>query len=145
MQSTAMMQAQAQAERLAERFAVHWVTIYRYRARLCEIDAASAVAGHKRGWKPLASRLLIEQEEAIGEAIACLRKKAVPLRVVDLVAQVSALCRLKQVSCPSPVPRPAIDLRFKRARVRVQRRGVAAPSTADPQYLAWHIHRSAAP
>ena len=50
--------------------------------------------------------------------------------MVDLVAEVSALCRLKQVSCPS---RPAIDLRLKRARVRVHRRGVAAPGTADPR------------
>ena len=42
----------AQAERLAKRFGVHRATVYRYRARLQEIDAASAVAGRKRGWKP---------------------------------------------------------------------------------------------
>ena len=89
LKGTAM--TQTQAERLAKRFAVHWVTIYRYRARLCEVDAASAVAGHKRGWKPLASRLLIEQEEAIGQAIACLRKKPC-LFAWSIWSPKSALC-----------------------------------------------------
>jgi putative transposase len=122
---------QAQAERLAKRFGVHWVTIYRYRARLDEIDATSAVAGHKRGWKPFASRLSTKQEEAVEDAIKIMLKKAGPLRVVDLVEEVSALCRLQQIPCPS---RPAIDRRLKRAGdAKVRRRGVAPPGTADPR------------
>ena len=42
---------QARAERLAQRFGVHWATIYRYRALLVEIDQATAVGGRTRGWK----------------------------------------------------------------------------------------------
>ena len=52
----------ARAERLAQRFGVHRATIYRYRARLAEIDEATAIAGRTRGWKPLASRLSDKQE-----------------------------------------------------------------------------------
>lgn len=123
--------SQAQAERLAKRFGVHWVTVYRYRARLDEIDATSAIAGHKRGWKPFASRLSMKQEEAVEAAIKIMLKKAGPLRVVDLVEEVGALCRLQQVPCPS---RPAIDRRLKRAGDdKVRRRGVAPPGTADPR------------
>jgi putative transposase len=122
---------QSQAERLAKRFGVHWVTIYRYRARLNEIHTVSAIAGHKRGWKPLASRLSVAQEEAVAESLRIMRKKAGPLRVVDLVEEVGALCRLQQIPCPS---RPAIDRRLKRAgELKVHRRGVAAPGTADPR------------
>ncbi|MBW8832595.1 MAG: helix-turn-helix domain-containing protein [Burkholderiales bacterium] len=120
----------AQAERLAKRFGVHRATVYRYRARLQEIDAASAVAGRKRGWKPFASRLSAQQEEAVEDAIRVMRKKAGPLRVIDLVEEVGALCRLKQIPCPS---RPTIDRRLRRAKVRVHRRGVATPGTADPK------------
>lgn len=36
---------QASAERLAKRFGVHWATVYRYRARLPEVDEATAIAG----------------------------------------------------------------------------------------------------
>ena len=48
---------QAGAERLAKRFGVHWATVYRYRARLREVDEATAITGRTRGWKPAASRL----------------------------------------------------------------------------------------
>jgi putative transposase len=120
----------AQADRLAKRFDVHRSTVYRYRSRLQEIDATAAVAGIRRGWKPFASRLSTRQEEAVQEAIKAMRKKAAALRVIDLVEEVGALCRLKQVPCPS---RPAIDRRLKGANVRVHRRGVAAPGTADPK------------
>lgn len=122
---------QAQAERLAHRFGVHWTTIYRYRARLVEIDEATAVAGRTRGWKPLVSRLSVKQEQGIEEAINALRKKPGPLRVVDLVEEVGARCRLLRVPCPS---RPAIDRRLKRAPgLKVHRRGIAAPGNADPR------------
>lgn len=58
-------------------------------------------------------------------------KKAGPLRVIDLVDEVSALCRLQQITCPS---RPAIDRRLKRTgAVKVFRRGAAAPGNADPR------------
>ena len=40
---------QVRAERLAQRFGVHWATIYRYPARLIEIDEATAVGGRTRG------------------------------------------------------------------------------------------------
>ena len=89
------------AEALAKRFGVHWVTIYRYRALLHQIDEATAIAGRKRGWKPLTSRLSAKQELAVVEAINALRKKPGPARVVDLVEEVSARCRLVRVPCPS--------------------------------------------
>ena len=91
----------------------------------------TALAGRTRGWKPLATRLSAKQEQAIEEAINALRKKPGPLRVVDLVEEVGARCRLLRARCPS---RPAIDRRLKRAKgVKVHRRGVAAPGTADPR------------
>ena len=122
---------QARAERLAQRFGVHWATIYRYRARLVVVDEATAIAGRTRGWKPLASRLSVKKEQAIEEAINALRKKPGPLRVVDLVEEVGARCRLLRVPCPS---RPAIDRRLKRSPgLKVHRRGVAAPGNADPR------------
>jgi putative transposase len=121
----------SQAERLARRFGVHCSTIYRYRTRLDDIGTATAIAGHKRGWKSFASRLSVKQEEVVEQAIKLMRKKAGPLRVVDLVEEVSALCRLQQIACPS---RPAIDRRLKRASgVKVWRRGVATPGNADPR------------
>ena len=121
---------QAPAERLAQRFGVHWATIYRYRTRLIEIDEATAVGGRTRGWKPLASRLSAKQEQGIEEAINALRKRPGPLRVVDLVEEVAARCRLLHVPCPS---RPAIDRRARRSSgLKVYRRGVAAPGNADP-------------
>ena len=88
---------QARAERLALRFGVHWATIYRYRSRLAEIDETTAIAGRTRGWKPLASRLSSKQDQGIEEAINDLRKKPGPLRVVDLVEEVAARCRLLRV------------------------------------------------
>lgn len=121
----------SQAERLARRFNVHCSTIYRYRARLDQIGTATAIAGHQRGWKSFASRLSVQQEEVVEQAIKLMRRKAGPLRVVDLVEEVRALCRLQQIACPS---RPAIDRRLKRASgVKVHRRGAAAPGNADPR------------
>lgn len=121
----------ATAERLAKRLGVCGRTVYRYRERLHQIDEATAIAGRTRGWKPLASTLSAKQEHGIDEAINATRKKPGPLRVVDLVEEVAARCRLLRVPCPS---RPAIDRRLKRTRgVKVYRRGVAAPGTADPQ------------
>jgi putative transposase len=118
------------AESLAKRFGVHWVTIYRYRARLLDAVEATAVLGRKRGWKPTVSRLSVEQEQGVEEAIRALRKPG-PLRVVDLVEEVAVRCRLLKVPCPS---RPAIDRRLKRsAGVKVHRRGVAPPGNADPR------------
>ncbi len=121
----------AQAERLAQRFGVHRATIYRYRARLAALDEATAVGGITRGWKPLASRLSIKQEQVISDAINALRKKPGALRVVDLVEEVAARSRLLRVQCPS---RPAIDRRLKRiSGLKVPRRGVAMPGNADPK------------
>lgn len=121
----------SQAEGLAKRFGVHWRTIYRYRSRLREVDEATAIAGRKRGWKPLVSRLSAKQELAIEEAINTLRKRPGPVRAVDLVEEVSARCRLRRLPCPS---RPAIDRRLKRASgVKVHRRGTAMPGSADPK------------
>ncbi len=121
----------ARAERLAQRFGVHRATIYRYRSRLAQIDEATAIAGRTRGWKPLSSRLSAKQEQGIEEAINVLRKKHGPVRVVDLVEEVAARCRLLRVPCPS---RPAIDRRLKRSSgLKVHRRGVAAPGNADPK------------
>ena len=54
-------------------------TIYRYRARLDDIGTATAIAGHKRGWKSFASRLLLRQEEAVEQTIKLMRRKAGPL------------------------------------------------------------------
>ena len=121
----------ARAERLAQRFGVHRATIYRYRSRLAQMDEATAIAGRTRGWKPLSSRLSAKQEQGIEEAINVLRKKHGPVRVVDLVEEVAARCRLLRVPCPS---RPAIDRRLKRSSgLKVHRRGVAAPGNADPK------------
>ena len=103
---------QARAERLAQRFGIHWATIYRYRERLAEMVEATAIAGRTRGWKPLASRLSAKYERGIEEAINVLRKKHGPVRVVDLVEEVAARCRLQRARCPS---RPAIDRRLKRS------------------------------
>ena len=114
-----------------QRFGLHWATIYRCRARLVEIDEATAVGGRTRGWKPLASRLSAKQEQGIEEAINALRKKPGPLRVVDMIEEVAARCRLLRVPCPS---RPAIDRRVKRLPgLKVHRRGVAVPGNADPK------------
>ncbi|MBA2722635.1 MAG: DDE-type integrase/transposase/recombinase [Methylibium sp.] len=122
--------ALATAERLAKRLGVSWRTGYRYRDRLQSVDEAT-VLGLKRGWKPPATRLSAKQEQAVEEAINALRKKPGPLRVVDLVEEVGARCRLLRVRCHS---RPAIDRRLKRAKgVKILRRGVAAPGTADPR------------
>lgn len=119
------------AERLAQRFEVHWTTIYRYRARLVDLDEITAIAGQKRGWKSSSPRLSAKQEQGIEEAINALRKKPGPVRVVDLVEEVNARCRLLRVPCPS---RPAIDRRLKRAPgLQVHRRGMAAPGNADPK------------
>lgn len=96
----------ARAERLGQRLVVHRATIYRYRSRLTGVDEATAVAGRTRGWKPLAFRLSAKQEQAIEEAVNAMRKKPGPLRVVDLVEEVAARCRLLRVPCPF---RPAID------------------------------------
>lgn len=123
--------SKAAADSLAKRFGVHRSTIYRYRARLRDIDEASAIAGRSRGFKLLASRLSAQQETAVAEAISIMGKKPGPLRLVDLVEEVRALCRLHQVPCPS---RPTIDRRLKRAGdPKVRRRGVAAPGSADPR------------
>ena len=123
--------ALATAERLAKRLGVSWRTVYRYRDRLQSVDEATAVLGRKRGWKPPATRLTAKQEQAVEEAINAPRKKPGLLRVVDLVEEVGARCRLLRVPCPS---RPAIDRRLKRAKgVKVHRRGVAAPGSADPR------------
>ena len=119
------------ARTLAKRLGVGWRTVYRYRLRLQDVNEATALAGHSRGWKPLASRLTAKQEEAVAEAIKIMTKKPGPLRVIDLVEEVGALCRLGQIPCPS---RPAIDRRLKRAGdIKVRRRGVAAPGSADPR------------
>jgi putative transposase len=91
--------SQDQAQQLAQQFGVHWTSIYRYRNRLEELDTASAIAGRKRGWNPLVSRLLPQQDEAIEQAIKVMIKKPGPLRVVDLVEEVAVACRLKQVPC----------------------------------------------
>ncbi len=116
---------------MAKRLGVSWRTVYRYRDRLQSVDEATAVLGRTRGWKPPATRLSTKQEQAIEEAINAMRKKPGPLRVVDLVEEVGARCRLLRVTCPS---RPAVDRRIKRAKgVKVHRRGVAAPGTADPR------------
>ena len=121
----------ARAQRLGQRFGIHRATIYRYRSRLAEIDEDTAIAGRTRGWKPLASRPSAKKEQGIEEAINALRKKPGPLRVVDLVEEVAARCRLLHVPCPS---RPAIDRRVKRSSgLKVHRRGVATPGNADPK------------
>ncbi len=88
----------ATAERLAKRLGVSWRTVYRYRDRLQSVDEATAVLGLKRGWKPPATRLSAKQEQAVEEAINALRKKPGPLRVVDLVEEVGARCRLLRVT-----------------------------------------------
>ena len=122
--------SQAMAMQLAERLSVSWRTVYRYRDRLREADEALAVLGRKRGWKPAASRLSAEQEQAIADAVRRLRKKPGPVRVIDLVEEVAVRCRLLEVPCPS---RPSIDRRLKRsAGVKVHRRGVVPPGNADP-------------
>jgi putative transposase len=121
----------ARAKRLGQRFGVHQATIYRYRSRLAGIDETTAIAGRTRGWKPLASRLSAKQEQAIEEAVNAMRKKPGPLRVVDLVEEVAARCRLLRAPCPS---RPAIDRRLKRlSGLKLHRRGVAPPGNADPK------------
>ena len=79
----------------------------------------------------MASRLSAKQEQGIEEAINTLRKKPGPLRVVDLVEEVGARCRLLRSPCPS---RPAIDRRLKRSPgLKVHRLGVATPGNADPR------------
>ncbi len=70
-------------------------------------------------------------EQAIADAVRCLRKKPGPVRVFDLLEEVAVRCRLLEVPCPS---RPTIDRRLKRsAGVKVHRRGVAPPGNADPR------------
>ena len=119
------------AERVAKRLGVCSRTIYRYRQRLREADVATAIAGRARGWIPQEPRVSPGQEQAIAAAIKSMRKRPGPLRVVDLVAEVAVQCRLANVACPS---RPTIDRRLKRdSGLKVHRRGVAAPGTADPK------------
>jgi len=118
----------ASAERLDKRSGVHWATVYRDRARLREVDKATAIAGRNRRWKPLASRVSAKQELGIEESINVLRKKPGPIRVVDLVEEVGTRCRLHRVPCPS---RPAIDRRLNgSAGLKAHRRGIAAPGNA---------------
>ncbi len=74
--------SKAIAVQLADQLGVSWRTVYRYRDRLQGADEAVAVLGRKRGWKPTASRLSAEQEEAITDAIRRLRKKPGPVRVM---------------------------------------------------------------
>lgn len=122
---------EAHAKQLAERFGVHWASIYRYRARLHDIDEATAIAGRKRGWSPRNSRLSALQEQAVEEAINAMRKRPGSLRLIDVVEEVEARSRLLGVPSPS---RPAIDRRIRRTNsVKVRRRGVATPGTADPK------------
>ena len=119
------------AEQLAARFDINWRTVYRYRQRLSEADEVLALVGRVRGWRPMHSRLTEAQETAIEAAIRSLRKKPGPLRVVDLVEEVQARCRVLQVEAPC---RETIDGRLKRTvGVRVSRRGVAPPGNADPR------------
>ena len=99
------------ADSFAKRFGVDRSTIYRYRNRLREVDETTAIAGRTRGWEPLASRLSAKQEEGIEEALNSFRKKAGPIRLIDLVEEVEVRCRLLRVQCPSrglDSPQPAI-------------------------------------
>jgi len=119
------------AMQLAEHLGVSWRTVYRFRDRLRQAEEVLAVLGRKRGWKPAASRLSAEQEQAIADAVRRLRKKPGPVRVIDLVEEVAVRCRLLEVPCPS---RPTIDRRLKQsAGVKVHRRGVTPPGNADPR------------
>ena len=65
-------------------FGVHWATIYRYRARLVEIDEATAIAGRTRGWKPLASRLSVKQEQGIEDERLTLKPEDLGPRITYL-------------------------------------------------------------
>jgi len=121
----------AHAERLAEQLGINWRTVYRYRQRLHETGETLALRGRARGWIPKHSRLTDVQEAAIEAAIKALRKKPGTLRIVDLVEEVQAHCRIQQIEAPS---RAAISRRLKRTvGVRVCRRGVAPAGNADPR------------
>lgn len=119
------------ATKLAKKFDVHPSTVYRYRARLALSGELTSVFGRKRGRQPSVPRLASEQEAAIQTAIASMRKKPGTLRIVDLVEEVERQCRLARIPCPS---RPTVARRLKLASgVRVKRRGVALPGSADPE------------
>ena len=85
------------ADRLAKRFGVDRSTIYRCLSRLREVDETTVIAGRTRGWKPLASRLSAKQEEGIEEALNCFRKKAGPIRLIDLVDVCRPISRQSQI------------------------------------------------
>ena len=86
---------------------VHQATIYRYRARLAEIDEATAIAGRTRGWKPLASRLSDKQEHGIEEAVNAFRKK--PGRCASSIWSRKLPRDVGCCSCPALRAQPSID------------------------------------
>lgn len=118
------------AEAIAIELGISSRTVYRYRARLAQTGLVLAIAGSRRGWTAEQPRLSERQESAIAKAIAVIKKRSGPVRVVDLVEEVEVHCRLSGASRPA---RPSIDRRLKEALgSRVSRRGVADPGNADP-------------
>lgn len=126
------------AKELAKQLGVHWTTVYEYRRRLNNSAETTAIAGRKKGWKSKATRLLPDQEKAINEAIAALRRKRRPIRLVDVVKDVHARCRLLKVLPPS---RPAIDRRLRQTTgLIVERRDEALPGDSDPRVAPGTFH-----
>jgi putative transposase len=118
------------AEELAERLGIHAGSVYRYRRRLVLTDELTSVAGRTRGWKPERARISQAQADVVDAAIETLRRRPGSLRLVDLVEEVNARCRVLRISAPS---RPSIDRRLRRTSgVKVHRRGVAPPGEVDP-------------
>ena len=120
-----------QAAQLAKQLGVHPKSLYRYRRRLIGTGEITSIKGRKRGWVENQSRLSEQQEVIIRDAIGALRSKAGPFRVVDLVDEVTARCRIERIPIPS---RPTIDRRLKRhPDLKVKRHGKAAAGSVDPR------------
>ena len=122
--------SQPRADSLAKRFGVDRSTIYRYRSRLREVDETTAKAGRTRGWKPLASRLSAKQEEGIEEALNSFRKKAGPIRLIDLVD----VCR--PISRHSQTIRSESQL-FRSSTARVRRWRSSRTTLAFASAMRW--------
>lgn len=119
------------AKELAKQLGVHWTTVYKYRRRLNSTAETTAIAGRKKGWKSKTPRLLPDQEQAINEAIAGMRRKRRAIGLVDVVNDFHARCRLLNVLPPS---RPAIDRRLRQTTgLIIERRGEALPGESDPR------------
>ena len=111
------------AQRLAAELGVHWTTVYRWHKRFRDARTVSSLVPRAVGFPKGSPRLTADQERIIETAVATLRRRPAPVRVVDVQAEVRRLCRAQRIGAPS---RPSIDRRLRRMpQVQVRRRNAA--------------------